>query len=405
LTINASDLIFQKKVGTSLNKVSLYADSSYTKYTNVFFEQGELFEILGETFFEHEDDSQNQKFKWYKIKSSVGKTGWIFGDGIAVIINDTEVNKAYQPFHKKKTNFSSGFEHSVTWIGQIMGHDNFHEKDYLNPIYEETYLIITNERGKSVFANIASQSEMGKTSVVNMQLLDLTNDEAPEIILESNRFAAGDNLHVKSFVIYSVKAGTMVEVFNEVMTLEYSAQIPSPAFSKFIEVIDGAVRVEYVDYISCDKYMAAKNVKMTNEAMERCLEYVTYTYIWNERSKSFKLMYPETRDYIVGGSKRPNVSVYKEPSNSSSTLMQITPFTKLKVIKHFETIDKYSGSKKVVPYFLVRLTDGKEGYVKAADIGIVYIEHADLLNQFYNNPPRSKTDWKSDKSFLKIMGN
>ena len=405
LTMHASDLIFQKRVGTSLNKVSMYTDSSYSNYANVFFQQGELFEIIGETFYEHEDDSQNQKFKWFQIKSKDGKTGWIFGDGIAVIVPENEIKKEYKSFNKQKTNFSSGFEKAVTWIGAIKGHDNFHEKDYLNPIYEETYLVLTNERGNCVFINIAGQSEMGKTSIVNMQLKDLTNDDSPEIIMESTRFASGDNMAVKSFVIQSVQAGTMVEILNEVMTLEYSEQIPSPAFSKYIEVIDELVRVEYVDYVSCNKYNAAKNVKSTSKTMERCMEYVTYTYIWNERKNSFELIYPETRDYIVGGGKMPNISVYKEPSLSSNRLFEITPFTKLKIIKHFETIDKYGSTKKITPYFLVRLSNGKEGFVKAKDIGIVNIEHAELLNQFYNNPPLSKTDWKSEKSFLKIIEN
>ncbi len=378
----------------------MFGDSSYSNQTNVFFQQGELFEIIGETFYEHEDDAQNQKYKWFQIKSSDGKTGWIFGDAIAVIISDNAIKKEYQSFHKTKTNFSSGFENSVTWIGQIKGHDNFHEKDYLNPIYEETYLVITNERGKSVFVNIEGQSEMGKTSILNMQLLDLTNDNSPEIIMETTSFASGDNMDAKSFIIQSVQAGTMVEILNEVMTLEYSEQIPSPAFSKYIEVIDETIRVEYVDYVSCDKYDVVENVTTTSKTMERCMEYVTYTYIWNDRKNNFELMYPKTRDYIVGGSKMPNVSVYKEPSFSSPRLLGITPFTKLKIIKHFETIDKYGSTKKVVPYFLVRLTNGKEGFVKAADIGIVQIEHADLLNRFYNNPPLSKTDWKTDASFV-----
>ena len=404
MTMDASDLIFQKRVGTSLNKINMYADSSYSNYTNVFFQQGELFEIIGETFYEHEDDSQNQKFKWFNIKSSDGKTGWIFGDGIAVILEDQKLQQSYQSFHKKKMTFSSGFEKAVTWIGEIKGHDNFHEKEYLNPIYEETYLIVTNDRGKSVFVNIAGKSEMGTTSIVNMRLLDLTNDGAPEIIMESNRFAAGDNMDVKSIVIQSVQAGTMVEILNEVMTLEYSEQIPSPAFSKYIEVVDETVRVAYVDYIPCSDYGAVNNVVATSKTMERCMEYVTYTYVWNERRSSFELIYPETRDYIVGGCKLPNVSVYKEPSMSSQRILEITPFTKLKVIKHFETIGKNSGTKRITPFFLVRLTNGKEGFVKAAEIGIVNIEHADLLNRFYNNPPLSKTDWKAENSFLKIVG-
>lgn len=399
---NAAELIFQKRVGTSLGKVSLYADSSYSNRTNNSYDQGELFEIIGESFFEHEDDAQNQKFKWFEVASMDGQTGWIFGDGIAVIEKEEKLS-TYKSFHKQKMKFSTGFENAVTWIGSIEGRDNFHEQDYLNPAYKETYLIVTNERGLSAFINISGESAMGKTSIQQLKWMDLTNDGSPELLLETSSFTSGNNFPTRSFQIHAVQAGTIVEILNEILTVEYSDQIPAPSLSKFIEVSDQTIRVAYVDYISCEQFSLTDDIISLSKTMERCVEYVTYTYAWNKRRNNFTFIYPESRDFIVGGCKFPTVSMYQEPSTSSKRLSAINPYMQLNLIKHYETIDTNSGSKRSVPFFMVETDEGKKGFVRAADVGIIDIEHADLLNKYYSNPPLSKTDWKSDISFVTIL--
>ena len=74
-----AQMIRTKKVGVTVSPVRMYADSNYTKSTETTFTEGELFEIVGETVREHYDNTQNQTFKWYKIHTSGGKSGWVFG--------------------------------------------------------------------------------------------------------------------------------------------------------------------------------------------------------------------------------------------------------------------------------------------------------------------------------------
>ena len=112
----ASELIFKSRVATALNTVTLYTDSSYFKHSDIRFSEGELFEVLGETTLHHLDDAQNQKFKWFKIRSFSGQEGWIFGDGIAVIMESSDVNTKLKPFFKKRISLNNGFEKSVSWI-------------------------------------------------------------------------------------------------------------------------------------------------------------------------------------------------------------------------------------------------------------------------------------------------
>jgi len=106
----ASDLVFKSRVATALNSVTLYPDSSYFEHSDIRFSEGDLFEVLGETTLLHLDDAQNQKFKWYKVRSLSGQEGWIFGDGIGVMMTNENIDSKLQSFHKKKISLNNGFE-------------------------------------------------------------------------------------------------------------------------------------------------------------------------------------------------------------------------------------------------------------------------------------------------------
>ncbi|MEM6965095.1 MAG: hypothetical protein AAF573_10030, partial [Bacteroidota bacterium] len=131
----ASDLVFKSRVGTALNGVTMYPDSSYFDQPTQRFSEGSLFEVVGETQLEHLDDAQNQKFKWFKVKSQTGKMGWIYGDGLAVMMPSDKINATLKTFHQQKISLDNGFEKSVLWLAFIEGRDNLHDNDFLNPTY------------------------------------------------------------------------------------------------------------------------------------------------------------------------------------------------------------------------------------------------------------------------------
>jgi hypothetical protein len=116
LQAQSHELIFESKAATALNTVTLFSDTSLTKHSNIVYQQGALFEVLAESYLEHEDASQNQKFKWYQVKTTDGKTGWVFGDAVAVIMSEQDIDPAISSFHKKRFMFNNGFEKAVMWI-------------------------------------------------------------------------------------------------------------------------------------------------------------------------------------------------------------------------------------------------------------------------------------------------
>jgi len=153
--------LLSSRSATALNKVVLYSDSSFFQHSSIVYEEGDLFEVLKETRYEHEDAAQNQKFKWFYVRTPDEKEGWIYGDGLAVIQPLDEIQGAIKKYHQKEIDYSGKGEPIFTWIASIEGKDNFHEEDHLNPLYKEQYLVLTSPLKKSAHIQLSGQSAMG----------------------------------------------------------------------------------------------------------------------------------------------------------------------------------------------------------------------------------------------------
>ena len=125
----ASQIIMYRRAAVTVSPVRLFADSSYTQQTETTFTEGELFEVVGESSIEHFDNTQNQTFKWYKVRSTSGVTGWIFGDNLAVVLPEYLIDATLKPFYKKSAHFDNGFEKATVWVAGTDGHDVKDPKD------------------------------------------------------------------------------------------------------------------------------------------------------------------------------------------------------------------------------------------------------------------------------------
>ncbi len=397
------DVIFQNKAATSLNSVTLYPDTSFTKHSDIQYKAGELFEIIGTSHHEHEDAAQNQKFKWYQVKTQTGATGWIYGDGLAVMLPDAHVEPSLRNFHKKRYGFNNGFEKAVLWVAAMEGRDNFHEQDYLNPLYKEFYLVLTNDQGRSVQVNYAGESAMGKSNLKLFQFYDVSGDKIPELIFQKSIHPTGMDFENRSLEIYSFQAGTLLQVFKERMTLNFTDKLPSPSLFKFIEIDGPLIRVEYIDYVSCSNYSLPLDKGTVNNSRERCMEFATCTYKWDERIKSYFKLYEESRSAPIAGIKQSGILLKEKPELRTKRSGLIKRSDQLQVIKHNDAFVFRDGKKLVDNHLLVRLPSGKTGYVLADKIGFVNTEHAALLHAYYSNTPIHKSKWKSSQKFLKIV--
>ncbi len=400
----ASDLVFKSRVATALNTVTLYPDSSYFEHSDIRFSEGELFEVLGETTLQHLDDAQNQKFKWYKVRSLSGQEGWIFGDGIGVIMENENIDSKLRSFQKKKISLNNGFEKSVIWIAAIRGRDNINDNDLLNPTYHEYYLVVTNEHGKSVHMNYESQSAMGRETLNLFQMKDVTNDGIADFLMETKSYSSSSDLENRTLEVFSLQSGYLKKVLEERMTLTYDDDLFSPAMFKSVEVSSTSIRVEFVDYVACKKFSLPYQFDKNSETQERCMEFVTYTFAWDNRKKQFVQFYQENRNALKGIVTQPKIFLKSEPSFLSTKIEQLEPNIPFIIIKHFEKVFMQNGKKTISPYLYVQSANGNRGYIRGKVVRFLNTEHADVLQQYYQNPPLSKTELKTDKVFLKIVG-
>lgn len=381
-----TDVIFNGRAATALSSLTIYTDSTFTKPSFAGFSTGTLLEIIGETELEHEDDAQNQTFKWYQVKSSDGKTGWVFGDGLAVVIPKDNLDKALLSFYKKKMKFGTGFENAVVWMAAIEGHDNFHANALLNPIYSENYIVVTNHRGKSVHIHYGGESTQGVSGVEEMQWQELTGDEIPEMVLLRNNEALGNTTMVRSLELYSFQAGTIKKVFEERLNISSELHKKTPSPYKFLELDKGTIRVEYLEAKSCAEYGLSLLTGIAGASPDPCLEYVTYTYHWNSRSRKYQMLYDENRSAPQVQIKTPGVFLQESPDASARRLRAIRPNESIDVIRQQDKWVTERGRQIKETYFYVRLGDGLYGYIPIRYARFAHTAIAHQLDQFYQNP-------------------
>lgn len=391
----AHPFLLNKRPCIALSNVRFYGDSSFLKPTEIIFEKGTVFQVIGETYSEHDDNAQEQTFKWYQLKTPKGLVGWIQGDAVAVITPESRIDTTLRFLHLKEMAFSSGFEKAVCWVATVEGHDKIHDKEYLNPPYRETYVVITNDQLRSVYINCGRVSPSGKTVIRSLLLQDVTGENIPDFTLVLGDKLADGSFEDKELEIYAFQAGGLARVFNERITLTYSDMEISPPINKTIDINHGTIRVAYTDYYPCPEAEANKN--------ERCLSYVTYTQVWDRKRGNFRTLYPESRVPLTGNS-RLYLSLQATPTPTAASVGYVTPEQVLSITKHVEYHATEKGIAKIDYFFQVRTPNGTTGYLPANEVDIVDMENAGVLKGFYSKAPLSKNDWQFKADFVMVNG-
>lgn len=405
LSFTALGLDINSSSATALNTVTLYKDSTFIQDTKDYSE-GTFFKVLETSYYEHPDGDQKQKFKWFKVETEDQQIGWVFGDGLAVFVPREQLSEVLLPFHNAKISLGQGFQNATTWIAAIQGRDNFHAQDYMNPLYSEYYLVITNQKGKSVMLKCAGESARGETIVHQITMKDVTSDNYTDIIIERGTSTYESELDERELEIFSYKAGTLTSVFLEHLTLSYDTNIPSPALYKYVEIDPRYIRVSYVNYALSTATTSQKNIPV-NHQNERGIEYITTYYKWDKRQKVFKNLYGNSASTLFAnprGNDNGATIIRTSPSKDATVVERIYQLEDvINVFKHYEKYVLENGQKKIEHWFFVETSDGsKMGYIPAKSVYFTDIDHAELLNSYYANPPLSKSEWKADaRTFLK----
>ena len=369
LSASAFQVSNMEKMAVSISKFILFPDSSFYKQSNIAIVEGETFELLDETKLYHEDDSQTQKYKWYNIKLRSGKTGWAFGNNIAVF-DKVNTDKLVDPNQIAKLSYN--YYNSKVWAATSLGYDAVSS---VQTPYVEKYLVFTNAANTSRFVQIGRERVEGKSWVHNIQLVDLNNDSYQEVIVQLDSKGSMSETVNQYLEIFTMKRDAMKNIFSEKINLGRASQNIAPINRKFLEIEDGSIRVAYIDYFDCsDSYGGS------------CMEYVTYSYVWNKGTEKFETLYEPSRTQPILRPKSDNLDLFPGPG-LNQTIAKVDTRETLKVIAQEEKYLKYGGGvvKKKI-YFLVETFDGKKGYIESKDVQFVENDYSKSLNSYYHQP-------------------
>ena len=177
--------------------------------------------------------------------------------------------------------------------------------------------------------------------------------------------------------------------------------MPSPALSKFVEIEGSTIRVAYLDFVDCSKYSMGLPTDIRSRTEERCLEYVTYSFVWDKTLRQFRELYKPSRRTAQATVSQP-IAMKTMPAVSAVSHQQILPDDRVQVIKHYEKMKQENGKKSIETWFYVKHPSGVLGYVPANKIVFKNTEHAVLLKSFYEKTPLMKQDWHTTNHFVVI---
>lgn len=382
------DKIRTQQVGICLGVTSLHSDTALHTQTQIILKDGELVEILSSSKELHYDKDENQKFRWYKVKTEQGKEGWLFGDALAIATPTNKLDKIYSPFFQVKKSFNAGFTDAMIWFATIEGIE-LRGNQYLNdPYYIEQYLVVTNNFGKSSSLYLSGKGVEGVQQLKSIFIKDINGDDSPDFILEKSAFNEGSLSENRNVEIYQMSIRGFQKIFDEVTSLKLDKEQPSPAINKIVELDNQLIRVSYVDFKVCE------NSDDIQALIQRfCPIYVTYTFVWDASIGQFKPLYTESRVALNVYAKSAYNLISKIHGKGVLAHLQADELLTVTDIYHLD------GNNPEI-WLQVETQNNIKGFLPAFQVYLGDIEHSEILHEYFNNPPSDFYDWKWEEPFL-----
>jgi len=353
LASRSIELILQGKAALVINNTRLYEDSSYLKPTLINLQENELVEWLVSSTLEFPDNAQNQLFKWHKIQTLSGKTGWVFGDELALPTPISRIENKLRPFIHQKKNIGKSFESALIWFASIEGKDIKKGKSYFNPIYKESYIIFSNDIGKSFSLNYSNASESGKSEIMQLWIEDFTKDGSNEIIWEKKYESSNDKLPEKTIEIFSVIAGNLQKIWEENLIATDTNTI---AKNKFF-LNNGTIRFIGVSLSKSPSILLSEKYKLSCLPNIKYIESSSYTLKWNPLSKKLDTLYSKTT-YTPRAEIIQLTQLLSNPNFTSNNISILSPPEKCTIL---ESLENQHDS-----WFYIRTNSGNYGFVSTS---------------------------------------
>lgn len=371
--------------GVSITKFILFPDSSFYKQSNIAIAEGETFQVLDETKLFHEDDSQLQKFKWYKIKLKSGQSGWVFGNNVAIY--DTVLNTQEKILDTDRLNLSASFYNATAWQASLRGFDT--DSSSKKP-YVEKYLVLSNSLGKSRFIQIGREVVEGSSWAQNIQFSDLNSDGYEEVVIELKSQGSMSEKANHYLEIFSMKHDDLNSIYSEKINLGRKSKNIAPINQKFFDVEEGNIRVAYLDYFDCSDSFGGT-----------CIEYVTYSYAWDKSANTFSTLYEPSRTSPVVRPRADQLNLSPAPGLYQK-MGTVGKRETLKVLGQEEKIVKSGGKVEKKIYFYVETAWGKKGFIESNNVRFIENDYSKTLNSYYQHPSMNTERFGKELMAVKV---
>lgn len=381
----------------ALNAFTLHSEASFTTHSNEVVKEKNLLTILEKSESLALNNYQNQEFHWYKIKTQDGREGYVFGDNIAILV-DRSMKDLYSEHHLSKKNLASNYPSATTWIAELSGFD---APEYGGEAYKELYMVFTNNFNRCEYIKLENIRSDGENKTEFLEFKDITGDGYEDVIRQTNSKSKEKDFNTKYLEIFSFQKGEMISVLEERISIETYPSKTAPRLSKYFDIEDKFLRVSYLDFVDCESYCCKQGLKNTDANPKSCMEQVTYSYNWNQSSGQFEIFYDKSKVPPHVMPTKPVIDIYPAPGLNQS-VGKVQKGQKVKVFQQIEKYYKYSGTTSIEIYFLIETQGGKKGYIKAKEVEFVEIDHAAILNEYYQQPPFYSSNWAPKVLFVNL---
>lgn len=379
LTLSAFQVSTFENTAVAVNKFTLFPDSTFYEQSNIVIAEGETFDVINETKLLHEDDAQLQKYKWYQVRLKSETVGWAFGNNIAIF--DKQMNNENALSKETEANLSANFHKAKLWQASIRGRDS---KSATKKEYIEKYLVFTNGFKQSRYIQIGREQVEGKSWAENVQMADLNSDGFEEVIIELKSQGAMSETVNQYLEIFTMKHDAIQSIYSEKINLGRRSKNISPINQKFFDVEEGSIRVAYIDYFDCSDSFGGS-----------CMEYVTYSYAWDQSKQAFETLYEPSRTSPVVKPKSNNLYLFPGPGLYQKVGSVGTRET-LKVlgqeVKHYKVGSTVE--KKI--FFYVETAWGKKGFIESSNVEFIENDYSKALNSYYQHPSMNTEKYGKD---------
>lgn len=375
LAFPSSDII----EGIAIDPVTIYADSTFEAKSLGFYRTNDVFEILESSTDYREDEDQDLKFKWHKVKYR-DEFAWVFGGSVAVI--KTSDNYTISNIVDKEINLSGSYRQTQVKYFSLEGltkeshkaHDDHQEDEKAEyEIYEENYLSFSNNENQYQIIDIGSVRPGGKVELTDIYFKDVASFGGKEIVLVK-KHTSKDGSSAEYVQVLGMTSQEIFPIFEEKVSENVQlADFSNISVKKIYTIEKDFIHIEKPILFDC----TINDVDMIGLEME------SHAFRYSNKSHSFEPFYEPTTTFLEGQIIENNSLFIKDMNKDKESIINSGNIKIYGFKPSLEQLFAFVKTKqKGLGYLELSAIQTKDSNINLDDlIDVMYGKSSDLFSQ------------------------